>query len=45
VHDVSRQLTLDQLADLFEGRTRMVEKLAEHDDPLGSAREVIATLS
>ena len=45
MHDVSRQLTLDQLADLFEGRTRMVEKLAEHDDPLGSAHEVIASLS
>ena len=45
MHDVSRQLTLDQLADLFEGRTRLVEKLAEHDDPLGSAREVIASLS
>jgi 2-oxo-4-hydroxy-4-carboxy--5-ureidoimidazoline (OHCU) decarboxylase len=45
VHDVSRQLTVDELAELFEGRTRLVEKLAEHEDPLGSAREVIAGLS
>jgi 2-oxo-4-hydroxy-4-carboxy--5-ureidoimidazoline (OHCU) decarboxylase len=45
VHDVSRPLTVDELAELFEGRTRLVEKLAEHDDPLGSAREVIAGLS
>jgi 2-oxo-4-hydroxy-4-carboxy--5-ureidoimidazoline (OHCU) decarboxylase len=45
VHDVSRQLTVEQLADLFEGRTRLVEQLAEQEDPLGSAREVIAGLS
>jgi 2-oxo-4-hydroxy-4-carboxy--5-ureidoimidazoline (OHCU) decarboxylase len=30
---------------LFEGRTRLVEKLAERDDPLGSARDVIRGLS
>ena len=35
----------DQLAELFEGRTRLVEKLAHHDDPLGSAHQVIAGLS
>ncbi len=45
MHDVSRKLTLDELAELFEGRTRLVERLAELDDPLGSAREVIARLS
>jgi 2-oxo-4-hydroxy-4-carboxy--5-ureidoimidazoline (OHCU) decarboxylase len=45
VHDLPRQLTVEQLADLFEGRTRLVEQLAEQDDPLGSAREVIAGLS
>ena len=45
MHDLPRQLTVEQLADLFEGRTRLVEKLAESDDPLGSAREVIATLT
>ncbi len=41
----SGPLTADELAELFEGRTRLVEQLAELDDPLGSAREVIARLS
>jgi 2-oxo-4-hydroxy-4-carboxy--5-ureidoimidazoline (OHCU) decarboxylase len=40
-----RRLTAEQLAELFEGRTRLVEKLAERDDPLGDARAVIATLT
>ena len=37
-------LTEDELAELFEGRTRFVAKLAKHDDPLGSARDVIREL-
>ena len=45
MHDLPRQLTVDELAELFEGRTRLVEKLAERDDPLESAHEVIAGLS
>jgi 2-oxo-4-hydroxy-4-carboxy--5-ureidoimidazoline (OHCU) decarboxylase len=45
VRDLPRQLTVDELAELFEGRTRLVEKLAARDDPLGSAREVIQELS
>ena len=45
MHDVPRQLTADELANLFEGRTRLVEELAERDDPLGSAQDVIAGLS
>ena len=45
MHDVPRKLTLDELAELFEGRTRLVEKLAEREDPLGSARDVIGELS
>jgi len=44
VHDLPRQLTIEQLAELFEGRTRLVEKLAERDDPLASAHDVIAKL-
>jgi 2-oxo-4-hydroxy-4-carboxy--5-ureidoimidazoline (OHCU) decarboxylase len=44
VHDVPRQLTLEELAELFEGRTRLVEELAKRDDPLGEAREVITQL-
>jgi len=45
VHDVPRQLTVDELAELFEGRTRLVEELAQREDPLGQARDVIAELS
>ena len=44
MHDLPRQLTIEQLAELFEGRTRLVEKLAERDDPLASAHDVIAKL-
>jgi 2-oxo-4-hydroxy-4-carboxy--5-ureidoimidazoline (OHCU) decarboxylase len=45
VRDVSRQLTVDELAELFSGRTRFVERLAREDDPLGSARDVARGLS
>jgi 2-oxo-4-hydroxy-4-carboxy--5-ureidoimidazoline (OHCU) decarboxylase len=41
----SRPLTADELAELFEGRTRFVEKLAEYQDPLASAHTVIAELT
>jgi 2-oxo-4-hydroxy-4-carboxy--5-ureidoimidazoline (OHCU) decarboxylase len=40
----SKPLTFDELAELFEGRTRLVEELARRDDPLGDARDVIAQL-
>jgi 2-oxo-4-hydroxy-4-carboxy--5-ureidoimidazoline (OHCU) decarboxylase len=45
MHDLPRKLTADELAELFEGRTRLVERLAEREDPLGSARETIRELS
>ena len=45
MRDLPRKLTVEELAALFEGRTRFVERLAELDDPLGRAREVAATLS
>jgi 2-oxo-4-hydroxy-4-carboxy--5-ureidoimidazoline (OHCU) decarboxylase len=45
VHDIPRHLTIDELTELFEGRTRLVEELAQRDDPLGEARDVIAELS
>ena len=45
MRDLPRKLTLEELAELFEGRTRLVEKLAGHDDPVGSARKVIAELT
>jgi 2-oxo-4-hydroxy-4-carboxy--5-ureidoimidazoline (OHCU) decarboxylase len=45
VRELPRQLSADELAELFEGRTRFVERLARLDDPLDRAREVAHTLS
>ena len=45
MRDLPRQLSVEELAELFEGRTRFVERLAELEDPLGHAREVAASLS
>jgi 2-oxo-4-hydroxy-4-carboxy--5-ureidoimidazoline (OHCU) decarboxylase len=45
VRELPRKLTVDELSDLFEGRTRLVEFLAETDDPLGRANGVIETMS
>ena len=45
MRDVPRQLTVDELAELFSGRTRFVEKLALEDDPLAGARDVAHGLS
>ena len=45
MRDLPRQLTVDELAGLFEGRTRFVELLAGRENPLGAAREVARTLS
>jgi 2-oxo-4-hydroxy-4-carboxy--5-ureidoimidazoline (OHCU) decarboxylase len=45
VRDLPRQLTAEQLAELFEGHTVFVEHLATLDDPLGRAREVARSLS
>ncbi len=45
MRDLPRQLSVEQLAELFEGRTRFVERLAPLEDPLGRAREIAAQLS
>jgi 2-oxo-4-hydroxy-4-carboxy--5-ureidoimidazoline (OHCU) decarboxylase len=45
VRDLPRQLDEEQLTELFEGDTALVRRLAGREVPLGSAREVIATLS
>jgi 2-oxo-4-hydroxy-4-carboxy--5-ureidoimidazoline (OHCU) decarboxylase len=45
VRDLPRQLTAEQLAELFEGRTALVDRLAALEDPLGRAREVARSLS
>jgi len=44
VRELPRQLTADELAELFEGRTRLVERLARLEDPLGRAEEVVSDL-
>ncbi len=45
MRDLPRQLTVEELAELFEGRTRFVERLAVIQDPLGHAGEVALELS
>jgi len=45
VRELPRQLTADELAELFEGRTALVEQLAAVEDPLGRARAIAARLS
>jgi 2-oxo-4-hydroxy-4-carboxy--5-ureidoimidazoline (OHCU) decarboxylase len=44
VRDLPRQLSADELAELFEGHTRFVERLALVESPLDHAREVAAAL-
>jgi 2-oxo-4-hydroxy-4-carboxy--5-ureidoimidazoline (OHCU) decarboxylase len=44
VRELPRQLSVEELAELFEGRTRLVERLSELDDPLGRARDVARSL-
>jgi 2-oxo-4-hydroxy-4-carboxy--5-ureidoimidazoline (OHCU) decarboxylase len=44
MRELPRQLSADELAELFEGRTRFVERLAAIEDPLGHARDVARSL-
>ena len=44
MRELPRQLTVEELSELFEGRTRLVERLSEIEDPLGQAEQVVATL-
>ena len=45
MHDLPRQLSAAELAELFEGRTRFVEQLALEPDPLVRARTLVHELS
>jgi len=45
MRELPGKLTLAELAELFEGRTRFIERLSELDDPLGQARRVAGELS
>jgi 2-oxo-4-hydroxy-4-carboxy--5-ureidoimidazoline (OHCU) decarboxylase len=44
MRELPRQLTVDELAELFEGRTAFVERLAEGQDPLARARTLVHEL-
>ena len=44
MRDLPRQLSSAELAELFEGRTTLVERLADIEDPLGRAEDVLVTL-
>jgi 2-oxo-4-hydroxy-4-carboxy--5-ureidoimidazoline (OHCU) decarboxylase len=46
VRELPRKLSVDELAELFEGPTRLVELLADRDDPLGeqAVEDVLVTI-
>jgi 2-oxo-4-hydroxy-4-carboxy--5-ureidoimidazoline (OHCU) decarboxylase len=44
MRELPRQLSADELAELFEGRTRFVELLASEPDPLARARALVHEL-
>jgi 2-oxo-4-hydroxy-4-carboxy--5-ureidoimidazoline (OHCU) decarboxylase len=44
MRELPRQLTVEELTELFEGRTRLVERLAEVENPLEQADGVIKTV-
>ena len=44
MRDLPRQLSAERLSELFEGRTRFVELLAQRADPLEAAPAVIGEL-
>jgi 2-oxo-4-hydroxy-4-carboxy--5-ureidoimidazoline (OHCU) decarboxylase len=45
MRELPRQLTVEELEELFEGRTPLVERLAQIENPLERADEVIEALS
>jgi 2-oxo-4-hydroxy-4-carboxy-5-ureidoimidazoline decarboxylase len=45
MRELPRQLSVEELAELFEGRTRFVERLAERDEPLTAADDLVGELS
>jgi 2-oxo-4-hydroxy-4-carboxy--5-ureidoimidazoline (OHCU) decarboxylase len=44
MRELPRHLTADELAELFEGRTRFVDKLAAEENPLVRARTLVHEL-
>jgi 2-oxo-4-hydroxy-4-carboxy--5-ureidoimidazoline (OHCU) decarboxylase len=44
MHDLPRQLSVQELDELFEGHSRLTDELADREDPLGQARAVLEEL-
>jgi 2-oxo-4-hydroxy-4-carboxy--5-ureidoimidazoline (OHCU) decarboxylase len=44
VHELPRQLSVEELDALFEGHSSLTEELAQRQDPLGQARALLAGL-
>ena len=45
MRELPRKLSVEELAELFEGRSGLVDRLAEVEDPLGQADDVLAAMS
>ena len=45
MRELPRQLSVEELGELFEGRTALVERLAELPDPLGQAEDVLEAMT
>ena len=45
MRELPRKLSVEELADLCEGRTELVRRLAELDNPLDQAEKVLAGMS
>jgi 2-oxo-4-hydroxy-4-carboxy--5-ureidoimidazoline (OHCU) decarboxylase len=45
VHDLPRHLTREELAELFEGDTALVRRLAQTENPLARAHEIARALT
>ena len=45
MRELPRQLSVDDLAELFEGRTQLVEELTTRENPLVAARQLVRELS
>ena len=45
MRELPRELSADELAPLFSGRTRLVEELAAHENPLAVAEKVALALT
>jgi 2-oxo-4-hydroxy-4-carboxy--5-ureidoimidazoline (OHCU) decarboxylase len=41
MHDLPRKLSVEELSRLFEGRTRLMERLAGRENPLADARSLL----